>query len=151
MAQQHLDRLSAVDAGFLHQESDATHMHIGAVAIFEGPAPAHAEFLAHIRARLPLVPRYRQKLAAPPLGLGRQRWIDDPTFNLEYHVRRSALPAPGDEERLRQIDRARVLPGAGPHEAAVGDVARRGSVRRAASRSCPRPTMRWSTGSPAST
>ena len=103
MAQQHLDRLSAVDAGFLHQESGATHMHIGAVAIFEGPAPSHPEFLAHIRSRLPLVPRYRQKLAAPPLGLGRQRWIDDPTFNLDYHVRRSALPAPGDEERLRQF------------------------------------------------
>ncbi len=103
MAQQHLDRLSAVDAGFLHQEGDATHMHIGAVAIFEGPAPTHGEFLEHIRARLPLVPRYRQKLAAAPLGLGRQRWIDDPTFNLEYHVRRSALPAPGDEERLRQM------------------------------------------------
>ena len=103
MAQQHLDRLSAVDAGFLHQESGATHMHIGAVAIFEGPPPSHAEFLAHIRSRLPLVPRYRQKIAAPPFGLGRQRWIDDPTFNLDYHVRRSALPTPGDEERLRQF------------------------------------------------
>jgi WS/DGAT/MGAT family acyltransferase len=103
MAQQHLDRLNGVDAGFLHQESATTHMHIGAVAIFEGPPPTHAEFLEHIRARLPLVPRYRQKLAAAPLGLGRQRWVDDPSFNLEYHVRRSALPAPGDEERLRQL------------------------------------------------
>jgi len=103
MPQQHLDRLSAIDAGFLHQESASTHMHIGAVAIFEGPAPSHAEFLEHIRARLSLVPRYRQKLAAAPLGLGRQRWVDDPNFNLEYHVRRSALPAPGDEERLRQL------------------------------------------------
>src|SRR5271170_2894870 len=103
MAQQHLDRLNGVDAGFLHQESATTHMHIGAVAVFEGPAPSQAEFLAHIRARLPLVPRYRQKLAAAPLGLGRARWIDDPNFNLEYHVRRSALPAPGDEERLRQL------------------------------------------------
>jgi len=103
MAQQHLDRLSAVDAGFLHQESATTHMHIGAVAIFDGPPPTQAEFLEHIRERLPLVPRYRQKLAAAPFGLGRQRWIDDPNFNLEYHVRRSALPAPGDEERLRQL------------------------------------------------
>src|SRR3712207_7799546 len=50
-----------------------------------------------------LVPRYRQKLAAPPLGLGRWRWIDDPTFNLDYHVRHSALPRPGDEDRLRAL------------------------------------------------
>ncbi len=103
MAQKHLDRLSAVDAGFLHQESGATHMHIGAVSIFEGPAPTHEEFLAHIQARLPLVPRYRQKIASPLAGLGRQRWVDDPRFNLAYHVRRTALPAPGDEERLRAL------------------------------------------------
>jgi WS/DGAT/MGAT family acyltransferase len=103
MAQQHLDRLSAVDAAFLHQEGDATHMHIGAIARFAGPAPPYEDVLEHIRSRLHLVPRYRQKLAVPPGGLGRQRWIDDPRFNLEYHVRHTALPRPGDDERLLRL------------------------------------------------
>src|SRR5689334_25217147 len=94
MAQAHLDRLSAVDAAFLHQEGASTHMHIGALAEFDGAAPSHAELLEHIRGRLHLVPRYRQRIAPAPLGLGRQRWIDDPRFNLEYHVRHTALPAP---------------------------------------------------------
>jgi len=103
MAQQHLDRLSAVDAAFLHQEGDATHMHIGAIARFAGPAPPYEDVLEHIRSRLHLVPRYRQKLAVPPGGFGRQRWVDDPRFNLEYHVRHTALPRPGDDERLLRL------------------------------------------------
>ena len=98
--QQHLDRLSAVDAGFLAQEKPNTHMHIGGLAIFEGEPPGLDEFLAHIESRLHLVPRYRQKLAVPPLETGRPLWVDDPTFNLAYHVRHTALPEPGDEESL---------------------------------------------------
>src|SRR5215204_4004028 len=98
--QQHLDRLSAVDAGFLAQEKPNTHMHIGGLAIFEGEPPGLEEFLAHIESRLHLVPRYRQKLAVPPLETGRPLWVDDPSFNLAYHVRHSALPEPGDEEAL---------------------------------------------------
>jgi WS/DGAT/MGAT family acyltransferase len=100
MAQDHLDALSAVDASFLHQEGANTHMHIGGIALLEGPAPPYTELLEHIRSRLHLVPRYRQKLAAPPFGLGRWRWIDDPSFNLEYHVRHTGLPAPGGEQQL---------------------------------------------------
>jgi WS/DGAT/MGAT family acyltransferase len=103
VAQQHLDRLSAVDAAFLHQESPTTHMHIGAVVTLEPPAPDFVALREHVRARLPLVPRYRQKLATPPLALGRQRWIDDPAFNLDYHVRHTALPAPGGAEQLRRL------------------------------------------------
>src|SRR5687767_12009914 len=103
MAQNHLDTLSAVDASFLHQEGANTHMHIGGIALLEGPPPEYRELLGHIRSRLHLVPRYRQKLAAPAFGLGRWRWIDDPTFNLEYHVRHTALPAPGDDEKLRML------------------------------------------------
>jgi len=100
MPQQHLDRLSAVDASFLHNEGHASHMHVGGVAIFEGPPPAIGDFLDHIRSRLHLVPRYRQKLAFPPLETGRPIWVDDPNFNLEYHVRHTALPAPGDDGQL---------------------------------------------------
>ena len=101
--QQHLDRLSAIDAGFLAQEKPNTHMHIGALALFEGEPPELDEFLAHIESRLHLVPRYRQKLATPPLETGRPLWIDDPTFNLAYHVRHTALPPPGDEDALLNL------------------------------------------------
>jgi diacylglycerol O-acyltransferase len=101
--QQHLDRLSAIDAGFLAQEKPNTHMHIGALARFDGEPPELDEFLAHIRSRLHLVPRYRQKLATPPLETGRPLWIDDPTFNLAYHVRHSALPPPGEEDALLNL------------------------------------------------
>jgi diacylglycerol O-acyltransferase len=118
VAQQHLDRLTAVDASFLHQEDASSHMHIGAVTIFEGPAPPFVEVLEHLRSRLHLVPRYRQKLAHPPFESGRPLWIDDPTFNLEYHLRHSALPAPGTEQQLyrlaarigsQQLDRSKPL------------------------------------------
>jgi diacylglycerol O-acyltransferase len=98
--QQHLDRLSAIDAAFLAQEKPTTHMHIGGIAVFEGPAPRYEDFRDHIASRLHLVPRYRQKLAFPPLDTGRPLWIDDPTFNLGYHVRHTALPEDGDEQAL---------------------------------------------------
>ena len=103
MAQAHGDRLTAVDASFLAQEHDASHMHIGAVTILEGPVPAYEDFAAHIRSRLHLVPRYRQKLAVPPVETGRPLWVDDPVFNLEYHLRHSALPTPGTEDQLRAL------------------------------------------------
>jgi diacylglycerol O-acyltransferase / wax synthase len=118
VAQQHLDRLTSIDASFLHQEGEASHMHIGGVLIFEGPAPDFDDFLDHLRGRLHLVPRYRQKLATPPLETGRPLWVDDPDFNLEYHVRHTALPAPGTEEQLfllasriasQQLDRSKPL------------------------------------------
>ncbi|MBM3667114.1 MAG: wax ester/triacylglycerol synthase family O-acyltransferase [Actinobacteria bacterium] len=103
MTQAHLDRLSSIDASFLTNESSDSHMHVGAVMIFEGPPPVYDDLLEHVRSRLHLVPRFRQKLAFPPAELGRPFWVDDPTFNLSYHVRHSALPHPGSEEQLRNI------------------------------------------------
>jgi len=103
MAQAHGDRLTATDASFLAQEGPSSHMHVGAVMIFEGPPPLYTDFVNQIRSRLHLVPRYRQKLAFPPIETGRPVWIDDPSFNLEYHVRHTALPAPGSEEQLRAL------------------------------------------------
>src|SRR5215217_6216022 len=103
MAQAHGDRLTAVDASFLAQEVENAHMHVGAVLIFEGPPPDYEDFCTQIRSRLHLVPRYRQKLAFPPLETGRPLWIDDPSFNLQYHVRHTAVPAPGSEEQLRAL------------------------------------------------
>jgi diacylglycerol O-acyltransferase len=118
MPQHHLDRLTSIDASFLHQEGESSHMHIGGVLIFEGPPPEFGDYLNHIRGRLHLVPRYRQRLATPPLETGRPLWVDDPTFNLEYHVRHTALPAPGTEPQLflltariasQQLDRSKPL------------------------------------------
>jgi WS/DGAT/MGAT family acyltransferase len=116
--QQHLDRLTSIDASFLHQEGPMSHMHIGAVLTFEGPPPPFEEFLDHVRSRLHLIPRYRQKLVMAPWDTGRPLWADDPSFNLEYHVRHAALPSPGTEEQLfrlaariasQQLDRSKPL------------------------------------------
>ena len=71
--------------------------------IIEGPAPTMEQFLEEIRRRLHLVPRYRQKLAYTVLDSGRPVWIDDPSFNLEYHIRHTALPAPGRWEQLQDL------------------------------------------------
>ncbi len=118
MAQKHLDRLTPVDASFLHQEGANSHMHVGGLTIVEGPPPPMEEFLEQIRMRLHLVPRYRHKLAHTALDSGRPVWIDDPSFNLEYHVRHTALPTPGEPEQLRgltarifsqQLDRSKPL------------------------------------------
>jgi diacylglycerol O-acyltransferase len=118
MSQQHLDRLTALDASFLAQEGPDSHMHVGAVMVFDGPPPAYPDLADQIRSRLHLVPRYRQRLAVPPLETGRPLWVDDPAFNLDYHVRHTALPAPGSEEQLlrlaarivsQQLDRSKPL------------------------------------------
>jgi diacylglycerol O-acyltransferase len=102
-AQEHMERLSATDASFLAGEKGSSHMHVGAVMIFEGPPPDHEETLEHIESRLHLVPRYRQKLAVPRFEMGRPLWVDDPSFNLDYHLRHTALASPGGLEQLRLL------------------------------------------------
>jgi diacylglycerol O-acyltransferase / wax synthase len=97
------DRLTGLDAEFLHLESDSSHMHVAGVIMFEGSPPEHDELVAALERRLHLVPRYRQKLAFVPFGQGRPRWVDDPHLNLNYHVRTTALPAPGSEEQLKAL------------------------------------------------
>ena len=84
-------------------ERAGAHMHVASTIIFEGPAPTHEEFRDHIASRLHLVPRFRQKLRFVPFGQGRPVWVDDPHLNLDYHVRQTALPAPGSEEQLRNL------------------------------------------------
>ena len=97
------DRLSALDASFLHLEDASAHMHVASVMLFEGDPPSHGELVDAVERRLHLVPRYRQRLASVPLGQGRPKWVDDPRLNLEYHVRATALPPPGTEEQLRAL------------------------------------------------
>jgi diacylglycerol O-acyltransferase / wax synthase len=97
------DRLTAQDASFLHLEDASAHMHVASVMLFEGPPPPYDELLEAIERRLSLVPRYRQRLAFVPLAQGRPKWVDDPHLNLRYHVRNTALPAPGSEEQLKDL------------------------------------------------
>ena len=97
------DRLTGLDASFLHIESDSAHMHVAGVMLFEGSPPARDELIEALERKMHLVPRYRQKLAFVPLGQGRPRWVDDPHFNPDYHVRITALPSPGSEEQLRNL------------------------------------------------
>lgn len=113
-----MERLSPLDTSFLHVEDEVSHMHIGLVSLFEGPPPSHDEFLARLEAKLHRAPRYRQRVRFVPLEAGRPVWHDDPHFALGYHVRRTALPAPGGDAELRtlvgrvmsqQLDRSRPL------------------------------------------
>ncbi len=113
------DRLSPLDASFLYIEEPTTPMHVGGLMTFEAtPGFDPERFVTLIGQRLAAVPRYRQKIREVPVRLGLPVWVDDPTFELNYHVRRSALPAPGSDEQLRdlvgrlqsrQLDRARPL------------------------------------------
>jgi len=102
------ERLSVLDEMFLHLENHTSHMHVGAAIIFEGPPPDFHEFLDSARIRLQKVPRFRQKLRTVPFGLGRPVWVDDTHFNLEYHIRHTALPAPGNDEKLKALT-ARIM------------------------------------------
>jgi WS/DGAT/MGAT family acyltransferase len=97
------DRLTGLDASFLHLEDAVSHMHVAGVMIFEGSPPPYDELLASIERRLGLVPRYRQRLAFVPFAQGRPKWVDDPHLNLRYHVRSTALPSPGSEQQLKEL------------------------------------------------
>jgi diacylglycerol O-acyltransferase / wax synthase len=78
-------------------------MHVASTTTFAGSAPDYEDFVDHILSRLHLVPRFRQKLRFVPFGQGRPIWVDDPHFNIGYHVRHTALPAPGSDEQLRTL------------------------------------------------
>jgi diacylglycerol O-acyltransferase / wax synthase len=98
-----MDRMSALDSGFWHLEDGHAALHIASVSVFEGPVPRYADLLDLYRHKIPLVPRYRQKMRTVPFGIGRPVWVDDRRFDLTYHVRRSALPGPGSDEQLRRV------------------------------------------------
>ena len=131
------DRLTGLDAAFLDLEARGAHMHVAGILVFDGEPPAYEDLLRTIESRLDLVPRYRQKLAEVPFGQGRPEWVDDPHFNLRYHVRHSAAPRPGRRRRARADRRAPVRAAPRPRQAAVGAEPRRGprgGGRRAALR-----------------
>ena len=98
-----MDRMSPLDATFLHIEDGVNHMHIASCAIFDGPAPAYEDLVELFRGKVPLVPRYRQKVRFVPGAFGRPVWVDDAHFRIEYHLRHTALPPPGDDAQLRNL------------------------------------------------
>jgi diacylglycerol O-acyltransferase / wax synthase len=98
-----MDHMSALDSTFLHAEDGLTHMHIGSCAIFDGPSPAFDDVLALIAGKLAQIARYRQKVRFVPAGLGRPAWVDDAAFDLTYHVRHTALPAPASVTDLDTV------------------------------------------------
>ncbi len=98
-----MDRMSATDAGFYFAETENTPMHVGSVAVFEGPAPSYGDVVRLLLGKLPRVPRYRQRVRPVPLHLGRPLWVDDEHFQVLYHVRHTAVPRPGSAEQLRNL------------------------------------------------
>ncbi len=103
MAQRHMDRLTSFDTSFLANEKANGHMAIGALLMCEGSAPSEEDFLTHIRSRVHNLPRLRQRLLYPPLGLGTPFWVDYPAFDIHQHLRRISLPAPGTEAQFRAL------------------------------------------------
>ena len=116
-------RLSALDASFLYLERPTMHMHVGGVGILDSTdrpgGPLRFGDLAHvITSRLHLVPRFRQKVVFVPGNVARPVWADDPDFDVDFHLRRAALPAPGGRKELadfvqrvasRPLDRTKPL------------------------------------------
>jgi diacylglycerol O-acyltransferase len=113
-----VERLSRLDASFLYLEEPGTPMHVGGLLVLDTPPGGVDALAALVEARLPLVPRYRQRVVEVPGQLANPVWVDDPEFNIDYHVRRSGLPRPGTEAQLldlvsrltsRPLDRKRPL------------------------------------------
>lgn len=98
-----MERMSALDAGFWDLENEHTSLHIAAVAVFEGPVPDQEQLRARYAGRIQRIPRYRQRMRRVPFGLARPVWAPDPRFDLDYHLRRTAVPAPGSEDELVRL------------------------------------------------
>ena len=109
-----MEALSPLDASFLHIETPSATCTSARSRSSRVRRPPYDEFAAMVAGKLGAVPRYRQKVRFVPLGLGRPLWVDDPHFNLGYHLRHTALPAPGGEERAAQPRRPRHVPAARP-------------------------------------
>ena len=98
-----LDRMSTLDAEFFFAEHGDVPLHIGSVAVFDGPAPTREDLMRLFEAKLPLVPRYRQVVRTAPFQLLRPVWTDDQEFSIRHHVRYTTVPAPGGSEQLRAV------------------------------------------------
>lgn len=99
------ERLSPADAAFLSVEEPHTPMHVGAIMVFKKPRAGfdYERLVRLIEQRVSLVPRYRQKIVTVPFAVSTPRWVDDDKFDVSFHVRRSALPKPGDQHALTEL------------------------------------------------
>src|SRR6185312_6428803 len=115
-----MEQMTMLDAGFLQAEDSDRHVSlaIGAVAVLSGPMPDFDSVAVVLAERILSVPRFRQILRTQPLDLGAPRWVDDTNLDISHHVRRAALPRPGDDAALfrwvaevmeRRLDRDRPL------------------------------------------
>jgi len=118
MPQNTMNRMSTLDAEFFYAEHDNMPMHIGSVAVFDGPSPTREDLMRLFEAKLPRVPRYRQVVRTVPFQLFRPAWADDRNFAIRHHVSQATVPAPGGPEQLRaaaarlfalRLDRSRPL------------------------------------------
>ncbi len=98
-------RLSASDASFYQRENTSTPMYVGSLSILRKPRGglSYEKLLETVEQRLHQVPRYRQKVREVTLGLGRPVWVEDREFDITYHIRRSALPGPGNDAQLHDL------------------------------------------------
>ncbi|HEX3336533.1 MAG TPA: wax ester/triacylglycerol synthase domain-containing protein, partial [Jatrophihabitans sp.] len=114
------ERMSSADVAFLHRETRTAPQHLGGLAVFTAPRSGfdYDRLVRLLEERISLAPRYRQRVRMVPGHLANPLWLDDPSFDITYHVRRSALPRPGTDEQLlefcariqsRRIDRSRPL------------------------------------------
>lgn len=115
-----MNQLKTLDAGFLMAEDTDRNVSlaIGGVAVIDGPAPTDSEFKTLLAERIHAIPRCTQKLRTQPFDVAAPQWVDDAGFDLNRHVRRVALPRPGDDAALfrvvadvveRRLDRDRPL------------------------------------------
>ena len=110
-----MQQLTGLDAAFLALETANSTGHVGGVCLLDPPEGGRRLDLetltALLGARLPLVPVLRRRLVFVPLGLDQPYWADDPDFDIEYHVREVALPAPGSDAQLtEQVSRLHARP-----------------------------------------
>lgn len=112
------ERVSAADVGFLHRETRTSPQHTGGIVVLDAGSLDYDRLVRLLEERISLAPRYRQKVRIVPGHLANPVWVDDPSFDITYHVRRSALPRPGTEAQLlefcariqsRLLDRSRPL------------------------------------------
>ena len=98
-----IDRLSALDAAFLDLDSARAPLHVGWTILVDGRAPSLSALRRHVEGRLEHVPRFRRRVAQPPLGLGDQHWADDPGFDIARHVHAMTLAPPAGPGELREL------------------------------------------------
>ena len=102
-----MQRLGGLDSAFLYFETPTMHMHVGGLMLIDPSTMSRpysfADMRAYIDRRMGLVPAFRRKLATVPLNLARPYWVEDPDFDLDYHLRRIAVPAPGGDRETAEI------------------------------------------------